>query len=109
MAPGRRWSMEPMRDIVIGWENGDELACIDAPSSSRWKGKIIRLREKYPEAVPVFVQNPDGSITAKFLVKLLSLRNPSDHKKELTEEQKEALMGRLEKMREAKRLKSLVE
>lgn len=101
--------MEPMRDIVIGWENGDELACIDVPSNSRWKGKIIRLREKYPEAVPVFIQNPDGSITAKFLAKLLSLRNPSDHKKELTEEQKEALIVRLEKVREARRLKSLTE
>lgn len=101
--------MEPMRDIVIGWENGDELACIDAPSSSRWKGKIIKLREKYPEAVPVFIQNPDGSITAKFLAKLLSLRNPSDAKRILTEEQKEILTERLERMREARRLRSLVE
>lgn len=93
--------MEPMRDITIGWENGDELACIDAPSNSRWKGKIVRLREKHPEAVPVFIQNPDGSITAKFPVKLLSLRNPSE--RTVSDEQKAAASERIKAYLERKK------
>lgn len=93
--------MEPMKDIVIGWENGDELACIDAPSNSRWKGRIVRLREKHPDAVPVFIQNSDGSITAKFPVKLLSLRNPSE--RTVSDEQKAAASERLRIYRERRK------
>lgn len=85
--------MEPMRDITIGWENGEEYASIDAPNGSRWKGKIKRLRENHPESVPFYLENKDGSITAKFSANLLSLRNPSE--RIMSDEQKAAASERM--------------
>ena len=93
--------MEPMRDTVIGWGNGEKYANIDAPSGSRWKGKIKRLRENHPESVPFYLENKDGSITAKFSANLLSLRNPSE--RIMSDEQKAAASERIKAYLERKK------
>lgn len=99
--------MDTIRDITIGWENGEKIAEINTPNC-RIKNKVVKLHEKYPEEFSAYVENPDGSLYAKFPMKWVKIsRATSGRKIELTEEQKQANADRLRRLAEEKRKRKL--
>ena len=81
-------SHENTCENVIEWLRGDDEAYVTAPSSTRLKGQMMRLAEKYPDEVEILHENEDGSIYGKVPVRYISVRHP----KVISESHKETLI-----------------
>lgn len=92
--------MDGVNENVIEWLRGDTIAAITAPNSSRLKGQVVRLAEKYPEEVEIRVRNKDGSIFAHVPVSYVSIRKP--RQVDYTEEQREQIAERLKRGKDAR-------
>ena len=88
--------MDTVNEFAIEWIKGDNTATVTAPTSTRLKGQVMRLAEKYPDEVEFTDVNKDGSIVAHVPVRWVNIRHP----KKVTDEQKEAARLRMEQMRQ---------
>lgn len=67
----------------------------------KYISKIRKLAEKYPDECDIDVENTDGSIVAHIPVKWIKI---TPLKREITDEQKQILRDRMQKLREDKRI-----
>lgn len=86
--------MDTVNEFAIEWIKGDNTATVTAPTSTRLKGQVMRLAEKYPDEVEVTDVNKDGSIVAHVPVKWVNIRHP----RKISDEQKEASRIRFQEM-----------
>lgn len=95
--------MEPIRDIKETAFN--ILSCddfISFYSSDRyWCARIMKLKEKYPDAITITHMNKDGTFTARLPLGWLKVTPPI--KRNLSDEQRKVLRERCLKMTEAKK------
>ena len=87
--------METIRDIAIGWENGDKYAEINTPNC-RIKTRLRKLHEQRPDDFQQYVENIDGSVYAKVPEKWIKINPP----KYVSDEFRESARERFMKMRE---------
>lgn len=80
-----------MDDFAIEWVRGSDTATVTAPSSTRFKSKLLKLSTDYPEDVKIITINEDGSILAEVPVKYVTIRRP----RRVSESQREAARERL--------------
>lgn len=64
--------MSDIKENVIEWVNGEAHAACTF-NQKKYINRILRMREKSPESVTNFVQNPDGSIFCHIPVKAVKL------------------------------------
>jgi len=86
--------MERNTENVIEWLEGQETATVTY--SSRYKGRIKRLADRYPEEVKVIADNSDNTIMAHVPLSWVNIRRP----RKIAEESRAALSERLCSMRE---------
>lgn len=61
-----------LRENVIGWVNGDDyISCTF--TQKKYINKVRKIMQKAPNLVPIFVENPDGSIFCHLPIKVLKL------------------------------------
>lgn len=87
-----------MNEFAICWVKGDERASVTAPSGSWLKGRLMKLKEQYPEEVSVH-ENNDGSVCASVPVSYVKVSHP----KKLTEEQKKAAGERMKALQDRRK------
>lgn len=95
---------DSMNEHVIEWIRGDEKATVTAPSTTKLKGQVVRLAEKYPDEVD-YIENKDGSICGHVPVKWVNIRHP----RTMSEEQKEAARARLMNLRSESKVENVDE
>ena len=91
-------STEVNENCVEFLRNSDTCTCTF--SQKKYVTKMRKLAEKYPEECQIVVDN-GNYIVAHFPTKWLKISN-SKRKRELTDEQKEALRERMRKAREVR-------
>lgn len=85
--------MERNTENVIEWLEGQDTATVTC--SSRFKSKIKKLAERFPEEVKVIAENRDNTIMAHVPLSWVNIRRP----RQIAEESKAALYERLQSMR----------
>lgn len=93
------------QELHINMMRGDDRFSVYA-SSTLWINKLDRFAAKNPEWKVERVNKSHGEIVSKEYsapVKYLLLREKLPPKRELTEEEKEALRERMQKMQEARK------
>lgn len=83
-----------MKENVIEWIRGDDVAKVTAPSGSKLKGTIVRLAQKHTDKVHIIEENQDGSIFAEVPVGFVKIRAP----KQMSDSQREAARERMKKI-----------
>lgn len=81
-------------ECVIEWLRNNKTATVTFPNNTRFKTKIIKLAEQFPNEVQIRHVNKDGSIIAHIPVSYIKINRS---KIELTEEQKKERAERLRK------------
>ena len=81
-------------ECVIEWLRGNKTATVTFPNNTRFKTKVKKLAEQYPDEVQVIVENKDGSIVAHLPVSYIKINRA---KIDLTDEQKKERAERLRK------------
>jgi len=81
-------------EIAIEWVKGQQRATITAYSNSKIKGKLIKLAEKFPDEVDVYL-NEDGSVLGHVPINYIKVSHP----KQVSEETKIRLAERLRDMK----------
>lgn len=84
--------MEMLNENVIEWLKDEKTASITV-TQGRFKSKLERLAEKYPQECEVLHRNDDGSIFAHVPLSWIKIGPP--RKVELTDERKKELAARL--------------
>ena len=89
----------PMNSIenVIEWINRQDVVTFTI-SQRKYKNKIEKLAEKYPDECKIVRRNQDGSLVAKVPLSWIRISKPTV--RIMTEEQKLAAVERLNKYRE---------
>lgn len=60
------------KENVIGWISGDDyISCTF--TQKKYINKVRKIAQKAPNLVPIFVENPDGSIFCHLPLKVLKL------------------------------------
>lgn len=93
--------MEMSIENNIEWYRGNDFVCASF-SQKKYKTKIEKLAEKYPDLVLIQARNSDGTILVKFPLSWLRI-NPT---KQLSEEQRKAIAERLAKYRRKRTVES---
>ncbi len=88
-----------MNEFAIEWIKGANYAGITVPSGTAWKSKLLRYAKEKPEDVQLMVENKDGSAFFHVPVKWIKCSPP----RQISEEQKEAVRQRFQKIRENKK------
>lgn len=85
----------------MGYLTEDEGRAWFSSDERKWKKRIMKLAEEYPEQVKITVypEDNDGCINAWIPAKWIRVKPPV--KRNLTEEQRMAMSERLKKAREA--------
>ena len=85
----------------MGYLTEDEGRAWFSSDEKKWKNRIMKLAEEYPEQVKITVypEDNDGCINAWIPAKWIRVKPPV--KRNLTEEQRMAMSERLKKAREA--------
>jgi len=95
--------MAEIRETVFECCSADNMATFFS-SERTWEGRILKLCEKYPDDVKLVAHNQDGSVVVHLPKNWLKVSPPKKvPKRELTEEQREKLRERFQKVRKAKR------
>lgn len=84
----------------ISWLRNDKEATVTFCSGNRFKNRVLKLAKDYPEEVRIVAENEDGSICAKLPISYIRISRPV--RRELTEEQREVAVKRLQELREKK-------
>lgn len=85
-----------MRENVIEFLRDEERATVTF-SQGRYKSKIRKLAEQYPDECQIVAENQDGSICAHIPTKWVAIRKP--RRVDLTEEQRAERVKRLAELR----------
>ena len=93
----RRKQMEKNRENAIEWLTGRDTITLSL-TQQRYITKVRKLKKKFPKLVKIRT-NPDGSIFAKLPLSALKLSIILREGVELSEEEKDALVERLQKGR----------
>lgn len=88
-------------ETAMGYLTEDEGRAWFSSDEKKWKNRIMKLAEEYPEQVKITVypEDNDGCINAWIPAKWIRVKPPV--KRNLTEEQRMAMSERLKKAREA--------
>ena len=86
--------MAELKENVIEWLNGQDTIAVTL-AQGRLITRVERLAKKYPKQVKILKRNSDGSIFAKLPLKALKLSLST--KREMSEEEKQAVRARLQK------------
>lgn len=88
-------------ETEMGYLTEDEGRAWFSSDERKWKKRIMKLAEEYPEQVKITVypEDNDGCINAWIPAKWIRVKPPV--KRNLTEEQRMAMSERLKKAREA--------
>lgn len=82
------------RENAIEWYTGEDIMTLSV-TQIKFKNKIKKLAELYPNEVQIIAENEDGSIYCKLPLKYLKIQKP----REYTEEEKKIMAERLAKYR----------
>ncbi len=88
-------------ETAMGYLTEDEGRAWFSSDERKWKKRIMKLAEEYPEQVKITVypEDNDGCINAWIPAKWIRVKPPI--KRNLTDEQRMAMSERLKKAREA--------
>lgn len=88
-------------ETAMGYLTEDEGRAWFSSDERKWKKRIMKLAEEYPEQVKITVypEDNDGCINAWIPAKWIRVKPPV--KRNLTEEQRMAMSERLKKARES--------
>ena len=88
-------------ETAMGYLTEDEGRAGFSSDEKKWKKRIMKLAEEYPEQVKITVypEDNDGCINAWIPAKWIRVKPPV--KRNLTDEQRMAMSERLKKAREA--------
>lgn len=88
-------------ETAMGYLTEDEGRAWFSSDEKKWKNRIMKLAEEYPEQVKITVypEDNDGCINAWIPAKWIRVKPPI--KRNLTDEQRMAMSERLKKAREA--------
>ena len=88
-------------ETAMGYLTEDEGRAWFSSDEKKWKKRIMKLEEEYPEQVKITVypEDNDGCINAWIPAKWIRVKPPV--KRNLTDEQRMAMSERLKKAREA--------
>lgn len=88
-------------ETAMGYLTEDEGRAWFSSDERKWKKRIMKLAEEYPEQVKITVypEDNDGCINAWIPAKWIRVKPPV--KRNLTDEQRMAMSERLKKAREA--------
>jgi hypothetical protein len=88
-------------ETAMGYLTEDEGRAWFSSDEKKWKNRIMKLAEEYPEQVKITVypEDNDGCINAWIPAKWIRVKPPV--KRNLTDEQRMAMSERLKKAREA--------
>ena len=93
----RRKQMEKNKENTIEWLTSQDTITLSL-TQQRYITKVRKLKKKFPKLVKIRT-NPDGSIFAKLPLSALKLSIILREGVELSEEEKDALVERLQKGR----------
>ena len=96
--------MEKISENVFEFLTGQQT-CTATLSSTKYVNKVLKLAKKYPDKFKLTAQNEDGSIVVRFPITLLTISSPRD-KKQLSQEEREAIGERLHKSKSKSKTKS---
>ena len=83
---------------VIEWITNDKTVTVTL-SQRKYITKVRKLAEKFPDEVEFLYENKDGSVLVKLPLRAIKIN--LTEKRELTEEQLEAMRERMRKMHES--------
>lgn len=88
-------------ETAMGYLTEDEGRAWFSSDERKWRNRIMKLAEEYPEQVKITVypEDNDGCINAWIPAKWIRVKPPV--KRNLTDEQRMAMSERLKKAREA--------
>ena len=88
-------------ETAMGYLTEDDGRAWFSSDEKKWKNRIMKLAEEYPEQVKITVypEDNDGCINAWIPAKWIRVKPPV--KRNLTDEQRMAMSERLKKAREA--------
>lgn len=88
-------------ETAMGYLTEDEGRAWFSSDEKKWKNRIMKLADEYPEQVKITVypEDNDGCINAWIPAKWIRVKPPI--KRSLTDEQRMAMSERLKKAREA--------
>lgn len=88
-------------ETAMGYLTEDEGRAWFSSDEKKWKNRIMKLAEEYPEQVKITVypEDNDGCINAWIPAKWIRVKPPI--KRNLTDEQRMAMSERMKKAREA--------
>ena len=89
-----------MTENVIEWITNEERATVTF-SQGRFKTRIRKLAEEYPDEIEIAAENKDGSICAHIPTSWVRITPPKKH--EATEEEKERLRQMAEAYRNSRK------
>lgn len=89
--------MREIRETAFNCVDEDNVASFST-QEKKWVNRALKLAEKYPDEVRIVAQNPDGSVCIHLPKSWFRLAPPV--KRNLTEEQRQALAERMKKARE---------
>lgn len=88
--------MEDLRNVnedVLEIFRRDKVASVTAASGGRFKNRLLKLKEKFPEDVGIIAQNEDGSLFAHIPAKWVKI-SPPPKQREMSEEERAELVER---------------
>ena len=88
-------------ECVIEWLRGNKTATVTFPNNTKFKSKVKKLAEQYPDEVQVVVENKDGSIVAHVPVSYIKVSAP--RRVNYTDEQKKKFAENLLQARKKKK------
>ena len=89
---------ETFQENVIEWIRGDKEVTITFCNNNKYKTKVQKLAEEYPDEVKIVASNKDGSIVAHLPLSYIKISHPP--KRVMTDEQRKASIEALKKYRE---------
>ena len=85
-------TLTDLRENCIYWCDGDKYATVNVSSRSRYATRIRNLAEKHPEEAHILSDKPGGYMVAVIPLKAVKLNIVT---REMSDEQKEAMVERL--------------
>lgn len=82
---------ENCNECVIEWIRGRDYVGITASAGSRWKGRVEKLAEKFPDDVKILERNKDGSIFAHAPYRYIKINPPKKYSEETREKMSERM------------------
>ena len=92
---------ETFQENVIEWIRGDKEVTVTFCNNNKYKSKVQKLAEEYPDEVQIVATNNDGSIVAHLPLSYIRISHPP--KRVLTDEQKKEIGERFKKYRKGQK------